>query len=281
MEAITKTKIEITIKIIFSLIFIIFLTSIFIKTPGLDKNWNNDQKILSYAEINGNEIKIYNIRNITYRNTTDFDVSHYNRTVKLEDLETLDYMIEELHGFPGFAHTLLSFGFKDGSHIAISVEIRKEKGESYSPLKGIKREFELMYVIADERDVLNLRANYRNDTIYLYPINIQKSSLDSLFLSMLEKTNSLQTKPEFYNTFSSTCTTNLVEEVNKNTDEFFFKYRPFILLPGYSDNILLSRGLIKTELKDIDEARNYFNINEKAREYQYSNEFSKAIREYN
>lgn len=281
MEHQTKTKIKIAIKIIFSIFFVIFLTSIFIKSPGLDKNWNKDQQILSYAIIDENEIHLYNIRNITYRNTTDFDVSHYNRTVKLEDLETLDYMIEELKGFPGFAHTLLSFGFKDGSHIAISVEIRKEKGESYSPLKGIKREFELMYVIAEERDVLNLRANYRNDTIYLYPINIQKSSLDSLFVSMLEKTNELQTKPEFYNTFTSTCTTNLVEEVNKNTELTVFKYHPYVLLPRYSDKILINRNLIKTDLTNIDDVRNRFNINKKAREYQYSEAFSKGIREYN
>lgn len=281
MDIHVKNKIKITIKILFSIFVILFLTSIIIKTPQLDKNWNKDQQILSYAEINGNEIKIYNIRNITYRNTTDFDVSHYNKTIKLEDLETLDYMIEELHGFPGFAHTLLSFGFKDGTHIAISVEIRKEKGESYSPLKGIKREFELMYVIADERDVLNLRANYRNDTIYLYPINIQKSSLDNLFVSMLKKTNELQTKPEFYNTFTSTCTTNLVEEVNKNTQIKVSTYHPYILLPGYSDKILINRELIKTNLTNINEVRNHFNINQKAREYEYSSEFSSKIREYN
>ena len=265
-------------KHILLVILIIFLVFILLKNPSNEREWNKDQKVLSFSQISGDEIQIYNIRNISYRNTTDFDVSYYNKTINLEDLETLDYLIEELDGFPGFAHTLLTFGFKDKSYIAISVEIRKEVGESYHPVTGMLREFELMYVIADERDVINLRANYRNDTIYLYPIKISKESLDKLFLSMLEKTNQLTTQAEFYNTFTSTCTTNLAEAASETTNESFFKYHPQILLPGYSDNLLLKKGLIDTNLTQIEEVRKEFNINEKAREYQYSNDFSYGIR---
>jgi hypothetical protein len=190
-------------------------------------------------------------------------------------------MIEDLKAFNGFAHTLLSFGFNDGSFISISVEVRKEESEHYSLSGGFLREFELMNVIADERDVINLRANYRNDTIYLYPINISKDSLDELFVMMLEKTNQLVEEPEFYNTFTSTCTTNLAEVASESTNEKFFKYHPHIILPEFSDKILLKKGLIKTNLTDIEEVREYFKINKQAREYQYSDEFSKQIRIYN
>lgn len=272
-----------------SLFFIIILFTLIaiivnkIKTPSNDRIWNKDQKILSYAnfdENNKNLIHIYNIRNITYRNETDFDVYYYNRTVNIENLETLDYMVEDLEGFPGFAHTLLTFGFKDGTHTAISVEIRKEVGEHYHPVTGVLAKFELMYVIADERDVINLRANYRNDTIYLYPINISKQSLDNLFVNMLIKTNKLTTKPLFYNTFTSTCTTNLAEEASISTNQSFLRYHPYILLPGYSDKILLNRNLIITNITNREELKIKFNINKQAREYEYSDDFSKGIRIY-
>lgn len=271
---------KINIKHIILIVILIFIFSILIKSPSNDKQWNEDQTILSFAELNSNNIQINNIRNISYRNKSDFEVYHYNKKVNLEDLKTLDYIIEELEGFPGFAHTLLSFGFEDGTQIAISVEIRKEKGESYHPITGTLRKFELMYVIADERDVINLRANHRNDTIYLYPIKISKESMDKLFVSMLEKANQLKKEPEFYNTFTSTCTTNLVEVANENTNESFFKFHYKILLPGYSDELLLKKGLIDTNLTDIKKVRKYFKINEKARKYQFSNNFSEEIRDY-
>lgn len=257
------------------LIFILFVS---LKSPSNNKNWNDDQKILSFVEINENEIKIFNIRNISYKSTEDFNVSYYNRTFNLTQLKTLDYLVEELKGFPGFAHTLLTFGFEDGSYVSISVEIRKEKGEKYHPITGMLNKFELMYVIADEKDVINLRTNYRNDTVYLYPIKISKESLDDLFLLMLKETNNLKYEPKFYHTLFSTCTTNLAEVASDSTNESFFKYHYKILLPGFSDELLLSRGLIKTNLTEIEDVRSYFNINEKARELQYSTNFSYGIR---
>jgi hypothetical protein len=275
-----KQKFKFNLKYIPILILFILVLMLLIKNPSNNRDWNKDQQILSSVNFNDNIIQINNIRNIHYRNKTDFDISYYNKTINLEDLETLDYMIEELEGFPGFAHTLLSFGFKDKSQIAISVEIRKEKGEGYHPLTGMLREFELMYVIADEKDVINLRANHRNDTIYLYPIKISKESLDKLFISMLEKTNSLIEKPEFYNTLTSTCTTNLADVADKSTTESFFKFHYKVLLPGFSDELLLDKGLIDTNLTDINEVRDKFNINQKAREYQHKEEFSLGIRNY-
>lgn len=266
------------IKYIILAIFIIILILFSLKTASNDKNWNPDQQILTYSNISENQIQIYNIRNISYQTKDNFHVKHYNKTFNLKDLETLDYMIEELEGFPGFAHTLLSFGFKNNSYISVSVEIRKETHESYHPVSGLLKEYELMYVIADEKDVINLRANYRNDTVYLYPIKISKESLDKLFISMLEKTNQLKEKPEFYNTLTSTCTTNLAELASKNTNETFFKYHYQILLPRYSDELLLKKDLIKTNLTNIEDVRNYFKINKQARKAQYLNNFSQEIR---
>lgn len=253
------------------------------KAPSNDREWSPDQEILAHAEFaaDSDSVTIHNIRNIRYQRTDNYVVSHYNRTVSLSDLVSLDYMIEDLDDFPGFAHTLLSFGFADSSFIAISVEIRKELGEGYHPVSGMMREFELMYVIADERDVINLRANFRKNTVYLYPIEIGRESLTNLFVSMLERANALRENPEFYHTLTSTCTTNLARAASETTKQRFWMFHPQILLPGFSDRLLLKRGLIQTGLTDIIDVREAFTINEKAELFKESDDFSLGIRGFN
>jgi hypothetical protein len=273
--------------ILLSLLLIVpllLVITVLTKTASNDREWSPDQQTLAYAEFgeegtaSADSVAIFNIRNNSYRSPSDYTVSHYDRTVSLDDLVSLDYMVEELEGFPGFAHTLLSFGFADSTYIAISVEIRKELGEGYHPVSGMMREYELMYVIADERDVINLRANYRNDTVYLYPIEIGEESLRKLFISMMERANDLRDEPEFYHTLTSTCTTNLARAASETTEERFWMYHPQILLPGFSDRLLLKRGLIRTELTDIDDVREAFMINEQAEEYRDREDFSLGIR---
>lgn len=267
-------------RFLFLVVIIILGSLFFIQKPSNDRIWSSDQKILSHAVISNSSIEIFNIRNITYENITHYDISYYNKTIYLNELKRVDYIIEELEGFPGFAHTMLSFGFEDNSFITISVEIRKEENETYNPFLGMFRKYELMFVIADERDVINLRTNHRNDILYLYPINISKESLDKLFISMIQKTNDLKENPEFYNTLTSTCTSNLAELASENTFESFFKFHPQILLPKYSDNLLLKKNLIQTNLTQIKDVRNYFNINTRAKLFQNSSNFSLEIRNF-
>lgn len=119
--------------------------------------------------------------------------------------------------FPDTAHTFLSFEFEGDQFVSISVEIRKEKGEVYHPIKGLFNKYELMYVVADERDTIKLRSNYRKDLVYLYPINTTKEESVLLFLDMVNRVNNVNESPEFYNTVTNTCTTNIVEHVNKIT----------------------------------------------------------------
>jgi hypothetical protein len=172
-------------------------------TPSLTRNWTADQKVLATSKIDGDTVSISNIRNINYRSTTDYDVRYYDKTFDLNKLESVWYMVEPFSGF-GAAHTLLSFGFGGNDYVAISVEIRKEEGEAFSALKGFLRQYELVYVIADERDVIKLRSNYRKDKVFLYPVNTTKENMRKLFLSMLARANKLATEPEFYNTTTNT-----------------------------------------------------------------------------
>lgn len=246
--------------------------------PSLDRDWTPDQAVLARAEISGNTVSITNIRNINYRTTSDYDVRYYDKTFDLDKLESVWYMVEPFSGHgAGAAHTLLSFGFEGGDYVAISVEIRKEKGESFSPVKGILRQYELVYVIADERDVIKLRSNYRKDDVFLYPVITSKERMQKLFVSMLLRAGKLATEPEFYNTLTSTCTTNLVAHVNEMVPgRIPFSYK--VLMPAYSDELAREIGLIDNTLS-IEELRAKYKINDRALQYAYDPLFSQRIRE--
>jgi hypothetical protein len=175
------------------------------------------------------------------------------------------------------AHTFLTFGFADGAHVALSVEIRKEKGERYGPVKGLFKQYELMYVIADERDLIGLRANHRKDDVYLIPGRTTPEKRRELFLDMLGRAAGLARRPEFYNTLTSTCTTNLVAHINRISPRgvpFSLK----TLLPEHVDRLAYDLRLIDTDLP-YEKIRERYRINEAAGRYRDRADFSRGIRE--
>jgi len=188
------------------------------------------------------------------------------------------YIVEPFSGIPCSAHTFLSFEFENDQFVSISVEIRKEKGETYDPIKGLFNKYELMYVIADERDVIKLRTNYRKDLVYVYPAKTTKEKTQTLFLDMIQRANSLRDNPEFYNTITNTCTTNIVSHINKITPDRvpFFNLR--ILLPANSDKLAYELGLIDTNLS-FEDARTLYYINDRAMKYADDPDFSVKIRQ--
>ncbi len=246
--------------------------------PSLNREWTRDQQILARASFDGDIVSISHIRNIDYRSTSDYDVHYYDKVFDLNKIESMWYMVEPFAGYgAGAAHTLVSFGFAGGEYVAISVEIRKEQGESFSAVKGLLRQYELVYVVADERDVIKLRSNYRKDDVFLYPVQTTKEHMRALFVSMLERANKLAAEPEFYNTLTSTCTTNIVDHVNQLTPgrvPFSFK----ILMPAYSDELAYDIGLLDTSLT-LEQLREKYRINDRAMRYADDSLFSVRIRE--
>jgi hypothetical protein len=177
--------------------------------PSADRDWSTDQRVLPRATLAGDKVTVHDLRNFSYRTVSDY-VPHYeSRTYDLNKLDSVWFMVERFGDTPGIAHTLLSFGFGD-EYVAISVEIRKERGETYSPLKGLLRQYELMYVVADERDVIGLRTNFRRDPVYLYPVKTTPEKMRRVFVEMITRANKLAAEPEFYNTLTNNCTTNIV-----------------------------------------------------------------------
>ena len=263
--------------VIVALLICIFIVVNILTKPSNDRNWNDDQNILPTAEINNNLVSVHNIRNFTYTSTTDYTKNYYDRTFDLNKLKKVWYIVEPFSGVPGSAHAFLSFEFENDQFVSISVEIRKEKGETYDPLKGLFNKYELMYVIADERDVVKLRSNYRKDLVYVYPVRTTTEKVRELFLDMIERANYLSQYPEFYNTIANTCTTNIVAHVNKITPDRvpFFNLR--ILLPANSDKLAYDLGLIDTDLS-FEKARDRYFINDRAIKYSNDPNFSVKIR---
>lgn len=245
--------------------------------PSNNRDWTPDQRVLPLAFFRGHHVDISNVRNIEYRSTDDYTVRHYDRTFDLDALRSLWFVVEPFHGLEGPAHTLISFGFDNDVYVAISVEIRKEKGEKFSPLLGILKRYELMYVIADERDVITLRSNFRKDDVFLYPIRTTPERRRQMFVEMLQRANRLAEHPEFYNTLTNTCTTNIVRHVNTiSAGRVPWSYK--VLLPAYSDELAYDLGLIETTLS-LGEARRRFRINDRAARFVDDPDFSRRIRE--
>ncbi len=253
-----------------------FVALMLLVHPSNDRNWSPDQARTATAVFLGDTVRISNIRNTFYRSTHDYDVKWEERTYDLRRLNSVWFMVEPFSDWRGPAHTLLSFGFDDGEFIAISVEIRKEKGESYSPLFGLLRQYELTYVVGDERDLIGLRANHRHDSVYLYPIRTSQEKMRAMFVSMLKRANKLAEQPEFYNTLTSTCTTNIVRHINEIVPSRIpLSYK--ILLPAYADELAYDLGLLDTNLSR-DQFRKAHLINDLAAQHSNSISFSKEIR---
>jgi hypothetical protein len=264
------------------ILLLIFLVGLTIGVPYLlatasnDRVWSADQRVLPLSVITGNVVEINNIRNFRYTSVSEYAPNYYNQTYNLDDLMTVDYIVEPF-GNMGAAHTFLSFGFKTGEYVAISVEIRKEAGESFSPLKGILRNYELTYVIADERDVIDLRANHRKNSVYLYPTTATPVQARELFVAMLKRANAVGANPEFYNTLTNTCTTNIVDHINQISPNHI-GYSWKLLLPEYSDQVAYELGLIDNTIS-LEVLRAQHLINPLAEKYENNPDFSKLIRQ--
>jgi len=244
--------------------------------PSNDRDWEPDLAVLARAEIDGDRAVIRNVRNCDYRSKTDFTVRHEDRTYDLSTLKTVDYVISYWGEVRAMAHTFLTFGFEGGDHLAVSIEARREKGEQYGPVAGIFKQFELIYVVGDERDLIRVRTNFRDERVYLYPTRIGPVDARRLFLDYMRRVNELAKEPEFYGTIGSNCTTNLVDHLN-TLPNHRIPYQMKILLNGYSDELAYERGEVRKQ-RPFEEWRKAHAISEIAKRCGNDPDFSRKIR---
>ena len=249
----------------------------FIIQPSNDRQWQADLAKLPYATIEGDFVTVHNIRNADYRSEFDYSLAYYDKTFDLNQLNGVDLFAVYWMG-DAIAHTILSFNFGDKDHIAVSIEARKELGEGYSTIKGFFRQYELTYIVADERDVVRLRTNYRKDPIedvYLYRLHPPKENVRRLFLEYIRKINKLYENPSFYNTLMDNCTTAIWFNTRVNPNHLPFSWK--ILLSGYVPEYIYESGGMDSKIP-FEQLRKQAHINPVAKMLDKSPYFSQGIR---
>ena len=224
--------------------------------PSHHRLWADDVAQLLETRVDGDHVHLNNVRNFEWRSETDYTPRWESRTYDLARLRSADLVLSYWMG-PNIAHTLVSFGFDDGERIVFSLEIRKERHESYTAVGGFFRQFEQVLVAADERDIVHTRSNVRGEDVYLYRLQMSQEKVRSLFLKYLDAANELRRTPRFYNTLTSNCTTIVFELARLIAPALPIDYRLLLsghfaeyvydlhgLTPGYRYGELQTRGHI-------------------------------------
>jgi hypothetical protein len=242
-----------------------------------DRDWQPEVAVAPWATIDGDRVTIHGVRNFDYRTETDFVPRWEDRTYDLRTLDSVD-LVAVYWGSPAIAHIMLSFGFAGRDHLAVSIETRKERGESYSTLAGFFRQYELVYIVADERDVIGVRTTYREpqEDVYVYRVRGPLANARRVFLDYVKSMNELRARPQHYNTLTTNCTTGVLlhSRVNPESPPFSWK----ILLSGYVPEYLYGLGRLDRS-RPFPELQRISRVNDRANAAGRDPAFSQRIRE--
>ena len=254
------------------------LVFVFLRIPASNgRDWQPEVAHAPYATINGDLITIHNVRNFDYRTETDFDSRWETRTYDLSKLDSADIIAVYWAG-KAIAHVMVSFGFAGKDYLTVSIETRKEKGENYSTLAGFFRQYELYYVVADERDVIRLRTNYRQpqEDVYVYRTKAPIKNIRRIFLDYIKSINELRARPSYYNTLTTNCTTTILMHTRMNPESPPLSWK--ILLSGYVPDYLYELGRIDTS-QPFAELEKLSLVNARAHRADKDPAFSQRIRD--
>ena len=256
---------------VFTLVVLWWLTL----KPSNDGVWQPDVAQTAWAEINGDEVTLHNVRNCDYRTETDFTPRWETRTVRLSQITGVDVAIN-YWGSPWIAHPIVSFQFADALPLCFSIETRKTIGQQYSALEGLYRQYTLIYVVANERDVIRLRTNYRREDVYLYHTLASPAQARQRFREYIETVNALHENPRWYNAVTSNCTTSIrTQRAAKLRAPWDWR----ILFNGKADEMLYQDHAIATGGLPFSEFKQRSLINDRARAADKDPDFSRLIRE--
>jgi hypothetical protein len=243
--------------------------------PSNDGNWQPDVAQLAWAEVNGDEVTLHNVRNCDYRTETDYTPRWETRTVHISQVTGIDIAIN-YWGSPWIAHPIVSFQFAAAPPLCFSIETRKKVGQSYSAIRGLYRQFELIYVVADERDVIRVRTNYRRgEDIYLYRTTATPAQARERFHEYLRSVNEIRDHPRWYNAITTNCTTSIRDQ-HPTAERIPWDWR--ILLNGKGDELMFERHTIVTAGLPFSELKARSLIDQRAKAADAASNFSELIR---
>lgn len=243
-------------------------------SPSNDRRWADDVARVTHGTVDGNQVVLHNVRNFDWRTTADYTQRWETRSYDVDRLVSLDMIMSYWSG-QAIAHTLISFGFGDGSHVVFSVEIRRERDETYSEIGGFFKEFELSVIAADERDIVRLRTNVRRERTYLYRLRMTPAAIRSLFLAYVDEANSLVDRPRFYHTLTGNCTILIFRMLRRIVGPLPLSYR--LWLSGYMPEYVYGVGGLDMRYP-LEELRTLGYISERGLNAGQSPTFSADIR---
>lgn len=245
--------------------------------PDTNVEWAIEQSRMPIVEIKGDKVYISNVRNFTWRSATDFTPGWYDRVYDLNKLTSMYYVIAPFPLVEGVAHVFVSFGFSDGQHVAVSVEGRRVKGRPYRLIASMFRQFQMIYIIGDERDVVGLRGAIWKKAVFFYPARTTQERKRAIFVDMMERAHDLEENPEFYHLITNNCMNNITSHIRR------LGGRPVphdlsVLLTGFSDRVAYNFGFIDTDLP-FEKARQAFRVDQWMQTTPLDEGFSKRLRE--
>jgi hypothetical protein len=263
-------------KLVIVLIIILLMVWWFTLHPRQFRDWKDEVALTAHAKLEGDVVTLYNVRNFDYRTETDFTPRYEMRRLDLKNLRGVDIFIN-YWGSPHMAHPIMSYDFGPDGHVCFSIETRPEKGEAYSAIGGLYRQFELFYVVADERDVIRVRTNYRKgEDTYLYRLKTpQVAMVRNSFLEYVRTVNELNETPRWYNAITNNCTS-AIRHQRASSERAPWDWR--MLVNGYGDEMLYERGGLDRSLP-FAELKKLSHINARAKAANDATDFSAKIRE--
>lgn len=259
------------------LIFLLLLSLwLLLNKPSNNRNFEFGMENPPHLTIQNNLITISNLRDFEY--TTSNVTPHFiNRTFDATKITRVWFVVEPFTKFKQIAHTYFIFDFSDQPPLSISVEARREKNENFNIFLGSLNQYELIYIWGTETDQTIRRVVVENNQLFMYPLNITPNDAKSLLLQLAETTQSLETNPRFYNTFTSNCTNELAKAANTIRPNAI-PFNPAFIFPGYSADELYKLGLIPSN-KPLSEITNDYHISNIVRENFTNPNFSTILRQ--
>ena len=244
-------------------------------SPSHDREWTTDVAVLPHSTIEGDLVTVHDIRNFDYRSPNDFDVRYYDKTFDLRKIETFYVVFSYWDNLETVAHTMLSFGFRGNDYLTVSAETRRERGEPQTALRGLFKQYEMIFILGDERDLLRLRSGFRGEEVYLYPTTATPQEARALFLDILEHVNRIYRQPEFYNTLRDNCTTSLLPHIDRIRPVRATQLER--IRNGFGDAVAYRNGWIVSDLP-FPETKRRHHINPYVENLTDARDYSRRIR---
>ncbi len=250
-----------------------------------DRNWADNQQFLAESKIDDGIVLLKNVRNSEYQSETEFESRFQDLTFEVSEIKSVWFVVQHFSWIEGLAHTFVTFEIDpaeegiESRYISLSVEIRRENDEAYSPFWGMVKRYELIYVVGEERDILGVRTHHRNDRIYLYKVNVSPEIAQTLFVRYSETIEQLLKRPRFYDTLFNNCTNNIIYQTNRIQADHIDPRTLQIVFPSYSDRYAFGRGLIGSEGLAFEQLQLESRIDEVAKSIPLDSNFSKRLRE--